>query len=87
MCVFPEKKGLRAQALVSVSPVQKLYELGGEVAESTQKCTHLIAGKVTRTVKFLTAISIVKHIVTPEWLEESWKGQKFAGMFLVVAVY
>ncbi|XP_041102802.1 PAX-interacting protein 1-like [Polyodon spathula] len=58
--------------------VKKLYFLGGEVAESAQKCTHLIASKVTRTVKFLTAMSIVKHIVTPEWLEESFKSQQFA---------
>lgn len=58
---------------------QKLYILGGEVADSAQKCTHLIASKVTRTVKFLTAISVVKHIVTPEWLEECFKCQKFVG--------
>ncbi|XP_049718624.1 PAX-interacting protein 1 isoform X3 [Elephas maximus indicus] len=57
--------------------IKKLYILGGEVAESVQKCTHLIASKVTRTVKFLTAISVVKHIVTPEWLEECFKCQKF----------
>ncbi|TSN21218.1 PAX-interacting protein 1 [Bagarius yarrelli] len=57
--------------------IKRLYELGGEVAESVQKCTHLVAGKVIRTVKFLTAISVVKHIVTPEWLQESWKSQKF----------
>lgn len=57
--------------------IKKLYDLGGEVADSAQKCTHLVANKVTRTVKFLTAISVVKHIVTPEWLEESWKSQKF----------
>ncbi|KAM5205509.1 PAX-interacting protein 1 isoform 1-T1 [Hipposideros larvatus] len=57
--------------------VKKLYVLGGEMAESAQKCTHLIASKVTRTVKFLTAISVVKHIVTPEWLEECFKCQKF----------
>ncbi|XP_035310156.1 PAX-interacting protein 1 isoform X1 [Cricetulus griseus] len=57
--------------------IKKLYTLGGEVAESTKKCTHLIASKVTRTVKFLTAISVVRHIVTPEWLEECFKCQKF----------
>ena len=59
--------------------IQRLHNLGGEIAESAQKCTHLVANKVTRTVKFLTAMSIVKHIVTPEWLEESWKSQKFVG--------
>ncbi|KAM4029229.1 PAX-interacting protein 1 [Anomaloglossus baeobatrachus] len=56
--------------------VKKLYILGGEVVDSAQKCTHLIASKVTRTVKFLTAISVAKHIVTPEWLDESFKCQK-----------
>ncbi|KAM9669230.1 LOW QUALITY PROTEIN: PAX-interacting protein 1-like [Dama dama] len=55
----------------------KLHILGGEVAESAQKCTHLIASKVKRTVKFLMAVSVVKHIVTPEWLEECFKCQKF----------
>lgn len=49
------------------------------MAESAHKCTHLVASKVIRTVKFLTAISVVKHIVTPEWLQESWKCQKFVG--------
>lgn len=58
---------------------QKLYILGGEVVDSAQRCTHLIANKVTRTVKFLTAISVAKHIVTPEWLDESFKCQKFVG--------
>ncbi|XP_066093386.1 PAX-interacting protein 1 isoform X2 [Saccopteryx bilineata] len=57
--------------------VKKLYILGGDIAESAHKCTHLIASKVTRTVKFLTAISVVKHIVTPDWLDESLKCQKF----------
>ncbi|KAM9308195.1 PAX-interacting protein 1 [Gastrophryne carolinensis] len=57
--------------------VKKLYILGGEVVDSALKCTHLIASKVTRTVKFLTAISVAKHIVTPEWLDESFKCQKF----------
>lgn len=49
------------------------------MAESAQKCTHLIASRVTRTVKFLTAISVVKHIVTPDWLEECFKSQAFVG--------
>lgn len=60
--------------------LQRLYALGGEVADSVQKVTHLIASKVTRTVKFLTAMSVVKHIVNPDWLEESWRSQTFVGM-------
>ncbi|XP_038148080.1 PAX-interacting protein 1 [Cyprinodon tularosa] len=56
---------------------KRLQALGGEVAESSQRATHLLASKVTRTVKFLTAMSVVRHIVTPEWLEESWRKQQF----------
>uniref|UniRef100_A0A1A7XJ14 PAX-interacting protein 1 n=1 Tax=Iconisemion striatum TaxID=60296 RepID=A0A1A7XJ14_9TELE len=56
---------------------KRLYALGGEVADSSQKATHLMATKVTRTIKFLTAMSLVKYIITPEWLEESWRSQKF----------
>ena len=63
--------------LLCVPGPQKLHILGREVAETAQKCTHLIASKVKRTVKFLMAVSVVKHIVTPEWLEECFKCQKF----------
>lgn len=63
-------------------PLQRLHALGGEVADNNQKITHLVATKVTRTVKFLTAMSVVKHIVSPDWLEESWRSQKFVGMFV-----
>nr|XP_020441129.1 PAX-interacting protein 1 [Monopterus albus] len=56
---------------------KRLYALGGELADSGQKVTHLVASKVTRTVKFLTAMSVVKYVVSPEWLEESWRSQKF----------
>ncbi|XP_060052841.1 PAX-interacting protein 1 isoform X2 [Erinaceus europaeus] len=57
--------------------IKKLYVLGGEVAQSVQKCTHLVASRVTRTVKFLTAVSVVRHIVTPDWLDECFKCQHF----------
>ncbi|XP_061694687.1 PAX-interacting protein 1 isoform X2 [Syngnathoides biaculeatus] len=56
---------------------KSLYALGGEVADGSLKATHLVASKVKRTVKFLTGMSVVKHIVTPEWLEESWRCKKF----------
>uniref|UniRef100_A0A3P8WZZ6 PAX-interacting protein 1 n=1 Tax=Cynoglossus semilaevis TaxID=244447 RepID=A0A3P8WZZ6_CYNSE len=54
-----------------------LFSLGGEVVDSSHKVTHLVATKVTRTVKFLTSMSVAKHIVSPEWLEESFRSQKF----------
>lgn len=63
---------------------QWLHALGGEIADSNQKVTHLVANKVTRTVKFLTAMSVVKHIVRAEWLEESWRSQRFVGTSLFV---
>lgn len=66
--------------------MQRLQALGGEVAESSQRATHLLASKVTRTVKFLTAMSVVRHIVTPEWLEESWRKQQFVGEAEVLLV-
>ncbi|XP_019739385.1 PAX-interacting protein 1 isoform X1 [Hippocampus comes] len=56
---------------------KRLHALGGEVAEGGLKVTHLVASKVKRTVKFLAAMSVAKHVVTPEWLEESWRTQKF----------
>ena len=59
--------------------LQRVHALGGELSDSAQKTTHLVAGRVTRTVKFLASMSVVKHIVTPEWLEESWRSQKFVG--------
>ncbi|XP_033118535.1 PAX-interacting protein 1-like isoform X2 [Anneissia japonica] len=54
---------------------RKLERLGGQLAESIQKCTHLIAAKATRTVKFLSGISICDHIITPAWVEESYKSR------------
>ncbi|XP_061746291.1 PAX-interacting protein 1 [Nerophis ophidion] len=56
---------------------KRLQALGGEVADSSQKATHLLASKVKRTVKFLSAMSVVQHVVTPDWLEECWRSQKF----------
>ncbi|MEQ2190221.1 PAX-interacting protein 1, partial [Goodea atripinnis] len=73
----PEAEDLRFCQPTFKQEGQRLHALGGEVAESSQKATHLLASKVTRTVKFLTAMSVVKYITTPEWLEESWRSQKF----------
>uniref|UniRef100_A0A8C7XE88 PAX-interacting protein 1 n=1 Tax=Oryzias sinensis TaxID=183150 RepID=A0A8C7XE88_9TELE len=66
---------------------KRLHALGGELAENSLKATHLVAVKVTRTVKFLTAMSVVKHIVSPEWLEESWRSQKFVGRCIAEVLF
>jgi len=52
---------------------QMLRKMKGEIAKGVKNCTHLIAPKITRTVKFLSAISVVHHIVTPLWIEDSNK--------------
>ena len=41
--------------------------------------THLIAKSVSRTVKFLTALNVVKHVLNPQWIEKSAKHGKFLG--------
>ena len=37
----------------------------------------MVATRVTRTVKFLSGISVCDHIVTPEWVEQSGRGVGF----------
>ena len=41
------------------------------MTETPQTCSHIVASRVTRTIKFLTGISVCDHIVTPQWVEQS----------------
>ena len=41
------------------------------MTEAAQQCSHIVASRVTRTIKFLTGISLCDHIVMPEWVEQS----------------
>lgn len=50
-----------------------LRALGGEPADSVKSCTHIVASKIMRTIKFLTGISICPYIVDPLWIEESFQ--------------
>jgi PAX-interacting protein 1 len=60
--------------------VQEILRLGGQVVQSVMDgCTHLVANAVLRTVKFLTAIGIVKHIVTSDWIMQSSAANQFLG--------
>lgn len=49
----------------------QLKALGGKTADSVKSCTHIVASKIMRTIKFLTGISVCRYIVSPEWIEES----------------
>ncbi|XP_072045733.1 PAX-interacting protein 1-like [Amphiura filiformis] len=54
---------------------KKVERLGGQVVTKINLCTHLVASKVTRTMKFLCGVSVCRHIITPQWVEESHKNQ------------
>ena len=45
-------------------------KLGGEMVDSVFQCTHLIADKVRRTVKFLCCLSRGCTIVSNSWLDK-----------------
>lgn len=44
---------------------------------SVKDCTHLVARKIIRTVKFLCGISVAKYVVTPDWIEKSQQFNAF----------
>lgn len=51
--------------------------LGGNLATDINECTHLVTDKMRRTIKFLCAVSIGVHIVTPRWLHKSNESKRF----------
>ncbi|XP_041467237.1 PAX-interacting protein 1-like isoform X1 [Lytechinus variegatus] len=67
--------GLDAPRMADLS--KKIEKLGGRIVDTISQCTHLIAVKIMRTVKFLAGVSVCKHIVTPMWIEESYKSRWF----------
>jgi len=56
---------------------QNVVKLKGELAKGVNDCTHLVAPKITRTVKFLSAVSVCKFLVAPSWVDESFEGKSF----------
>ncbi|XP_057300521.1 PAX-interacting protein 1-like isoform X2 [Hydractinia symbiolongicarpus] len=56
---------------------QNVLKLKGELAKGVNDCTHLVAPKITRTVKFLSAVSICKFLVAPAWVDESFEARNF----------
>jgi hypothetical protein len=50
-----------------------LKTLGGKKADYVKECTHLITEKVTRTAKFLSAVSLCPFILHLSWIEQSYQ--------------
>ena len=56
--------------LLSCYHMQIILRFGGKLTDIGRECTHIVSPRVTRTVKFLSGISVCRHIVTPQWVEE-----------------
>ncbi|KAF9824429.1 hypothetical protein SFRURICE_019674 [Spodoptera frugiperda] len=53
-------------------------QLGGLVVSSAAEATHLVMEKLVRTCKLISSLVTVKHLLTPEWILESQRLNKFA---------
>ncbi|CAH0713668.1 unnamed protein product, partial [Brenthis ino] len=53
-------------------------QLGGLVVSSASEATHLVMEKLVRTCKLVSCLITVKHLLTPEWVLESQRLNKFA---------
>ncbi|XP_050353636.1 PAX-interacting protein 1-like isoform X2 [Nymphalis io] len=53
-------------------------QLGGLVVTSASEATHLVMEKLVRTCKLVSCLITVKHLLTPEWVLESQRQNKFA---------
>lgn len=51
--------------------------LGGKTVDSSQECTVLCTSKISRSLKFLVAVSMGKPIVGPDWVRASGQAHKF----------
>ena len=54
-----------------------MLRLGGVITDRGRECSHLVTPRVTRTVKFLSGISVCTCVVTPRWVEECGKRRAF----------
>lgn len=45
-------------------------------------CTHLVANKINRTVKFLMALAQGKLIVNEDWIKKSIQAKMFLGTYV-----
>lgn len=57
---------------------KQVERLGGKVTPFVcQYCTHLVTVAILRTVKFLIALNHVRHVVIPDWIEQSARANRF----------
>ncbi|XP_039128831.1 uncharacterized protein LOC120264968 isoform X3 [Dioscorea cayenensis subsp. rotundata] len=68
-----------ADEMKKASLVKVVHELGGSVTCDGNSSTHVIAGKVRRTLNFSTALCSGAWIVSPNWLKASFRERKFLG--------
>ena len=47
------------------------------VTEKGKDCSHLVTPRITRTVKFLSGISVCSCVVSPKWVEECGRMRAF----------
>ncbi|GFN96195.1 pax-interacting protein 1 [Plakobranchus ocellatus] len=61
-----------------VSRLQNMVkQLGGIIVTNPRHCTHLVCPSLARTIKFFVAINTCRHIVTKDWLEDSFTQEAF----------
>ncbi|KAJ2940230.1 hypothetical protein O0L34_g11798 [Tuta absoluta] len=53
-------------------------QLGGLIVTSAQEATHLVMDKLVRTSKLVSCLVTVKHLLTPQWILDSQRLNKFA---------
>ncbi|KAH7677128.1 Acyl-CoA N-acyltransferase protein [Dioscorea alata] len=68
-----------ADEMKKASLAKVVHELGGSVTCDGNSSTHVIAGKVRRTLNFSTALCSGAWIVSPNWLKASFRERKFLG--------
>ncbi|CAA7057186.1 unnamed protein product [Microthlaspi erraticum] len=55
-----------------------IRKLGGDVTSDGNMSTHIVTGKVRKTLNFCTALCSGAWIVSPSWLKESFREGRFA---------
>ena len=63
-----------------------VQQLGGTVVENPKYCTHLVAQSFSRTMKFFVAINVCHHVVSKQWVEDSFQQNQFIGKCTLITL-